>query len=307
MHSARGERRALGIDKLLEEYLRHIAFERGLSRNTCGAYASDLRQFFAYLEKAAIAPLEASPDNISQYLWLLKSRGLQASSLFRKMEAIKSFYAFQEAEARITESPAKSFRSPRLPQRLPRFLSHDEVEKLLRVPVNGSFEKARARVMLELLYATGMRVSELIALKPEAVNLQDGWVRVLGKGSKERLIPVHQGAILLLRQYLHLRNSRFLDRPGVSPELFLSRLGGKLSRVQFWRDLKKLGREAGLKELPHPHVLRHTFATHLLRGGADLRAVQEMLGHASLSTTQIYTHLERSGLKASHKKYHPRG
>ena len=158
--------------------------------------------------------------------------------------------------------------------------------------------------MLEVLYATGMRVSELLSLKVDAVNLEDNWVRVLGKGSKERLIPLHAGAVALLRRYLVLRSARFQARS--APEIFLNRSGRRLSRVQFWRDLRALGRKAGLKTPLHPHLLRHTFATHLLEGGADLRAVQEMLGHASLSTTQIYTHLQGSGLKAAHRRHHPR-
>jgi integrase/recombinase XerD len=159
--------------------------------------------------------------------------------------------------------------------------------------------------MLEVLYATGMRVSELLALKADALNLQDGWVRVFGKGSKERLIPLHDRAVSLLRQYLALLQAKFKD--GASSELFLSRSGRKLSRAQFWRDLKALGRLAGVSQRLHPHLLRHTFATHLLEGGADLRSVQELLGHASLATTQIYTHLERSQLKSAHRRFHPRG
>jgi integrase/recombinase XerD len=159
--------------------------------------------------------------------------------------------------------------------------------------------------MLELLYATGMRVTELVSLKPEALNLQDGWARVYGKGAKERLVPVHPRALSLLKQYLVLRRKRFDDN--CAPELFVGRGGHKLSRVQFWRDLRALGRAAGLKTELHPHILRHSFATHLLRNGADLRSVQEMLGHASLSTTQIYTHLDTSALKEAHEKHHPRG
>lgn len=283
--------------------MKHVTLERGLSPNTCLAYTSDLEQFFAHL--AGREPLTASPDDLSDYLWELKTkRKLEPVTLFRKIEALRSFYGYQAAEQRIACSPAESFRAPRLPARLPHYLSAEEVERLMTVPLDGSFEMARSRTMIELLYATGMRVTELLSLRPESVNLQDGWVRVLGKGSKERLIPVHERAVALLRQYLTLRTGKFEDP---EPQLFLNRRGASLSRVSFWRDLSAYGRKAGIKTKLHPHLLRHTFATHLLQGGADLRSVQEMLGHASLGTTQIYTHLEKSELKKSHAKHHPRG
>ena len=158
--------------------------------------------------------------------------------------------------------------------------------------------------MLELLYASGLRVSELVSLKTEAANLQDGWVRVVGKGNKERMVPVHARALAAVRAYLAERERRFKNP---AAEMFLGRTGRKLSRTQFWRRLRELGTRAGIKQKLHPHLLRHTFATHLLQGGADLRSVQEMLGHADLATTQIYTHLDASALKAAHAKHHPRG
>jgi len=236
---------------------------------------------------------------------LKAERKLEAVSLFRKMEAIKSFYGFQAAEGRTKDNPAETLRSPRLPARLPHFLSKEEMDRLFSVPLDGSFETARTRVMLEVLYATGMRVSELLSLKLDAVNLEDGWARVFGKGSKERLIPMHERAVSVLKQYIALRQKKF--KADVAPEFFLNKSGRPMSRAQFWRDLRALGKSAGLSQDLHPHLLRHTFATHLLAGGADLRSVQEMLGHASLATTQIYTHLEKSGLKGSHRKFHPRG
>lgn len=293
---------------LVEEYLKYLAFERGLSPNTCSAYASDLRQFCAYLagRAPALAPLAVTHEQLDDYLWELKSKkGLSAPSLFRKIEALKSFYAFQAAERRIERNPAENFRSPRLNLRLPRYLSEEETQRLLNAPSDGSFETVRAQTMVEMLYATGMRISELIALKAEYVNLEDGWVRVFGKGSKERLIPIHDRAKAALRRYLGFRKQKF-SAGHVEPEIFLSRRGRKLSRVQFWRDLNAMGKRAGIKTSLHPHLIRHTFATHLLGRGADLRSVQELLGHAGLATTQIYTHLEKSGLKASHQKNHPR-
>ena len=221
------------------------------------------------------------------------------------MEALRSFYSYQVAERRLTVNPTENFRRPRLPARLPKYLTREEMEALLGVPLDGSFERLRTKVMFELLYACGMRVSELVGLRPEMVNLQDGWVRVLGKGSKERLIPLHARAADLLAKYLVVRGERFPGR--ADAEAFLGRGGKKISRVQFWRDLRAFGKAAGVRRPLHPHLLRHTFATHLLKGGADLRSVQEMLGHSSLSTTQIYTHLDPEGLKAAHDKFHPRG
>jgi integrase/recombinase XerD len=222
------------------------------------------------------------------------------------MEAIRAFYRFQAAEERIPDDPTRNFKSPHLPERLPKYLTLDEMERLLRATGKETFNEARAQTMLELLYATGMRASELLSLRPEYVNLQEGWVRVLGKGSKERMIPMHLAARRRLVRYMELRRQRFEGRPA-APEVFVSRSGRALSRVQLWRDLRSLGRRAGLSRDLHPHLVRHTFATHLLTGGADARSLQELLGHASISTTQIYSHLDRSEIKAAHKKYHPRG
>lgn len=280
--------------------------ERGLARNTTQAYLSDLTQFLEHLGRRGLDPLKASRQDLEDYLWELKSgKDLEASTLFRKIEALRSFYFFQAAERRVGSNPAAELRSPRRPARLPQFLTGAEVARLLAAPAGAAYEAVRARAMLELLYATGMRVSELLALKAEYVNLQDGWVRVLGKGSKERLIPVHEKALAQLKAFLLVRQRRFPS--AAESAVFLNRRGRPLSRVQFWRDLQALGKRAGLEGRVHPHILRHTFATHLLQGGADLRSVQEMLGHSSLSTTQIYTHLEKSGLKESHRRHHPRG
>ncbi|MBI5211522.1 MAG: site-specific tyrosine recombinase XerD [Elusimicrobia bacterium] len=291
---------------LPEEYLKHLALERGLARNTVSSYASDLKQWLGYLERGGVDPLAATRDHVADYLWKLKSDGLSAASMFRKTEALKSFYAFLAAEGRVGASPLATFRSPKLQERLPKCLSEEEVASLFRAPTRDTFESSRTRAMLELLYATGMRASEVVALKAEYVNLDDGWIRVLGKGAKERLVPIHERAKAALRAYLGLRQRRFSGR-ATDAEIFIGRRGRRLSRVQFWRDLKALGRRAQIKVPLHPHLLRHSFASHLLSHGADLRCVQEMLGHSSLATTQIYTHLEKAGLKKAHEKSHPRG
>ena len=289
---------------LLDEFARYLSLERGLSPRTVASYASDVGRFLGWAAANKVDPKAAPRTALDDFLWDEKGRGLKPASLYRKVEALKSFFAYQAVEGRLPESPAENLKGPRLPKRLPRCLSKAEAARLLAAPDGASYEDLRERAMLELLYAAGLRVSELLTLTPESVNLQEGWVRVLGKGSKERLVPVHARARSALQVYLLERGRRFKTPDA---ELFLGRSGRKLSRVQFWRVLRALGRRAGLKTDVHPHLLRHTFATHLLEGGADLRSVQEMLGHADLSTTQIYTHLDAAALKAAHSKHHPRG
>ncbi len=289
---------------LLEEFTRYLRLERGLSPRTVSAYASDVGKFLSWAARKKIEPRDAGKPMLDDFLWDEKGRGLVAASLFRKVEALKSFFAYQAIEGRLPENPAENLKGPRTPRRLPKFLTKPDAARLLAAPGGSSYDDVRARAMLEVLYAAGLRVSELLALKPESVNLQEGWVRVLGKGAKERLVPVHARAVSALKVYLALRERRFQSP---APELFLGRSGRNLSRVQFWRLLRALGARAGLRAPVHPHLLRHTFATHMLEGGADLRSVQEMLGHADLSTTQIYTHLDVGALKSAHAKHHPRG
>lgn len=288
----------------LEEYCRYLSLERGLSPRTVSAYRSDVGAFFAWAHEHKLEAAKAGRTDLDDFLWTLREKGLKPASLFRKVESLKSYFAFETLDGGLPESPAETLRTPRIPSRLPKYLSLDEAKRLLSAPDTAEYEDIRDRAMLELLYASGLRVSELVSLKPESINLQDGWAKVLGKGNKERLVPVHARALTALRGYLVERERRFKNP---APELFLGRSGKRLSRTQFWRRLQTLGARAGLKMHLHPHLLRHTFATHLLQGGADLRSVQEMLGHADLSTTQIYTHLDASALKAAHAKFHPRG
>lgn len=292
-------------DWLLSEFNRHLALERGLSKNTVAAYLSDLRHFLGWLEGRD--PLKADPALLDDYLWQAKSEGnLSPATVFRRMESLRAFYRFQAAEERIALDPTRDFRAPRLPRRLPEHLSEDEMARLLSAPEGGTLPGLRAKVMLELLYATGIRASELLALRPEYVNLAEGWVRVMGKGSKERLVPMHERAVRALTRWLKVREERY-GAKAHDPQVFLGRGGRALSRPQLWRDLTALAKRANLGRPVHPHLFRHTFATHLVRGGADARSVQEMLGHASLQTTQIYTHLDRGALKRAHQKHHPRG
>lgn len=289
---------------LLEEFTRYLSLERGLSPRTVAAYASDAGRFLAWSAARKLDPRAVPRTALDDFLWDEKTRGLKPASLYRAVEALKALFAYLAVEGRLPESPAENLKGPRLPKRLPQYLSKQDAARLLAAPDGTSYEDVRERAMLELLYAAGLRVSELLTLTPEGVNLQEGWVRVLGKGSKERMVPVHARALAALQVYLRERAARFKTPDA---ELFLGRTGRKLSRVQFWRALRALGRRAGLKTDVHPHLLRHTFATHLLEGGADLRSVQEMLGHADLSTTQIYTHLDAAALKAAHARHHPRG
>jgi integrase/recombinase XerD len=291
---------------LLRDLLRHLSLERGLSANTCLAYRSDLAAFFKHLERERIEPERASSEALSDFLWQLRSKGLKASSLFRKMESLRALYRYLLAENRIEEDPTREFKMPRLPERLPKVLKPEELERLLDFPHTASYETARLKTMLELLYAAGLRVSELLSLTPENLHLEQGWVRVLGKGGKERMIPIHARAVSALRRFLLIREARFKGKDA-APEVFLGRGGRHLSRVQFWRELRALGRRAKVGPALYPHLVRHTFATHLLQNGADLRSVQELLGHASLSTTQVYTHLDDSDLRRRYRKHHPRG
>jgi integrase/recombinase XerD len=292
------------VPEPLAEFARYLSLERGLSPRTVEAYTGDVGRFLAWAKTKSLDPRAAPKGALDDFLWDERRRGLKPASLQRLVGALRSFFAYQAVEGRLTESPAENLRGPRRARLLPRHLTLPEAARLLAAPDTDSYDDVRDRAAVELLYAAGLRVSELLSLRPESANLQEGWVRVLGKGSKERLVPVHARALGALRLYLRERERRFKSP---APELFLGRSGRALSRMQFWRRLRALGARAGIKAPLHPHLLRHTFATHLLAGGADLRSVQELLGHADLSTTQIYTHLDVAALKAAHAKNHPRG
>ncbi|MDD4003981.1 MAG: tyrosine recombinase [Elusimicrobiaceae bacterium] len=292
--------------ELLNGFSRHILLERGLSSNTHDAYVGDVRHFLAYCARGGADPAQAQSGYLDSYLWRLRSADkLAPGSLFRKMESVKAFYKFLAVEDLLKEDPTRFFRAPKMPQKLPGFLTAAEIDELLRFPA-VSFAELRTAAILELFYACGIRVSELVGLRLESLNLEEGWVMVFGKGGKERIVPVYPDACLHLLRYLADRRKWFAGKTTAS-ELFLNRSGRGISRTQVWKDIRKLGAAAGLKRPLHPHLFRHTFATHLLAGGADLRALQEMLGHASLATTQIYTHIEKSELKNIHGAHHPRG
>ncbi len=293
------------MKELSKAFFRYLSIERGLSENTCFAYSRDVDSFVVYCDIRKINIIAADASAIEAYLWHLKSKlKLKASSIFRKTESLRSFYKYLLLEGKILKDPTQNFKASKLMGNLPHFLSENEMKKLLSVASLEKFSLVRTIAAVELLYATGMRISELLFLRLEAVNMQQGWVRVLGKGAKERIIPLHLNAVETLKNYLESRHDKFAGRL-VSDELFVNRSGGKLSRVQIWKDIKKLAKLANVDKSVHPHLFRHTFASHLLGGGADLRSLHEMLGHASLNTTQIYTHIQKSQIKSAHQRFHP--
>ena len=293
------------MKELSKVFFRHLSNERGLSKNTCLAYSRDINSFYVYCGIRKIDIKKADAFIVEAYLWHLKSKlKLKPASIFRKTESIRSFYRFLMLEGEISKDPTKNFKSPSLPGNLPRFLSDNEIKTLLSFPAQSKFSLLRTVAAMELFYATGMRVSEALSLRLEAINMEQGWIRVMGKGSKERIVPVHLNAIKTVKNYLEARHLKFSGQK-VSDELFVNRNGVKLSRVQMWKDIKKLAKLTNMNKDIYPHLFRHTFASHILAGGADLRSLQEMLGHVSLNTTQIYTHIQKSQLKATHHKFHP--
>jgi integrase/recombinase XerD len=292
--------------EFLEEFKNHLSFERQLSKNTVSSYARDVKQYLKYVEENNIKPQLATPELLDNYLYRIKSDlGLAPASVFRKMEAIKSFYKFMMIENYVKGDPTRFLISPRIIKRVPKQLNFQEIERLLSFPAK-TFAEWRTLCIVQLLYASGVRVSELTGLRLENINVQDKWLLACGKGRKQRFIPIHKQACDSLSEYLTRREMQFANKQTDS-EVFLNRDGKKLSRVMVWKDIDALGKAAGITKRIHPHLFRHSFASHLLKGGADLRSIQKMLGHESLDTTQIYTHLNVGDLKETHRKLHPRG
>jgi len=288
----------------IEAFLDALWMERGLAANTLAAYRSDLRQVGAWLGGRGRALARASRADLLDFLG--EQIAVPARTVARRLSALRSFYAWLLREGLIEEDPTARLESPRLGRRLPQSLSEREVEALLAAPDAGDALGARDRTMLEVLYATGLRVSELVNLRVDQVNLRQGVVRVTGKGAKERLVPLGEAAQDALEGFL---SGPRLDILGarVSEAAFPTRRGEAMTRQAFWLRLRGHAREAGITRHLSPHTLRHAFATHLLDHGADLRVVQMLLGHSSISTTQIYTHVARERLKQLHARHHPRG
>ncbi len=290
----------------LDLFLDYITVERGLAANTRASYSSDLLKFLGYLHDQGIDGWsQVRFSDVMTFLALAQEQGLAPRSRARLLATLRAFFKFMLRDNHISESPVANLTSPRLRRHLPRVLSIAEVERLLAQPNQARPLGRRDSAMLELLYATGLRVSELITLSVARVNLEVGFLIVVGKGSKERIVPMGEVASEAVRGYLFEARPLIL-RGRMSEILFVTNRGKAMSRQGFWKLLKNYGRQANIQKALTPHTLRHSFATHLLERGADLRAVQMMLGHADISTTQIYTHVARERLKEVHRKYHPR-
>ena len=294
------------MKELIDEFLNYLTVERGLSKNTISSYRMDLIHFAAHLEsKGGKGIDDITRQDIINYLLKLKDKGISGNSISRALVAIKMFYRFLVQERLAKDDIAGVLESPRLIRPLPNVLNIQEVDKLLEAPNTRVWIGIRERAALELMYATGMRVSEMVDLTTEGLNLDVGFIKCRGKGSKERIIPIGKRAKEAIRRYLE-KVRPDLSKDSNDSHLFLSRLGKKISRQSFWKMIKKTARAARIKKDITPHTLRHSFATHLLERGADLRVLQEMLGHADISTTQIYTHINKERLKSIHRQFHPR-
>ena len=292
--------------ELLDEFINYLSVERGLSKNTIASYRTDLASFLSYLDSKGLGDIEKiKRDNITNYMLSLKDKGLSGNSVSRALVSIKMFYKFLAQERFIKDNVAGVLESPKLIRPLPNVLNLAEVEKLLAAPDIREWQCIRDKAALELMYATGMRVSELVDLPTGTVNLDVGFIKCRGKGDKERVVPIGSKAKESVARYIEKVRPKLL-KSGSDNHLFLSRLGKKISRQSFWKMIKTNAKKARIKKEITPHTLRHSFATHLLERGADLRVVQEMLGHSDIATTQIYTHINKERLKSIHKQFHPR-
>ena len=294
------------MDKLIPEFLIYLSAEKGLSKNTLLSYSSDLKIFKNCILKTNTGPLSVSHEQITEFLWQLKLSGHKPRSIYRMIETLRQFYRFLISESKLDNDPTLNLMPPKVSPSLPKYLSVREVEKLLSSIDGKKLRDIRNRAMIELMYACGLRVSELVNMTLSNIDLGLGFVKVTGKGMKERLVPLGKSSKLYMQKYLVAKEKQKNVKQGETG-LFLSKLGRRMSRIEFWRQLKNYASKAGISKNMTPHVLRHSFASHLLAGGADLRFVQEMLGHSSISTTQIYTHVDKEHLKDLHKKFHPRG
>jgi len=295
------------MDQLVDKYVNYLLVEKGLAQTTIESYSRDLVRYTDFLEQSKIRSITRIDSAvILQYLIELRKKGLRARSRARHLVSIRGFYRFLLQEKIIHSDPSKLIDLPRSGLKLPHVISFSDVKKLLGIPNPRKPVEARDLAMLEMLYATGLRVSELVNIKQHHVNLEAGFVRVMGKGSKERIVPFGMYAKEKVIEYMHTMRPIQLKKAS-SPFLFVARAGKPMTRQAFWKRLRHYADKAGIKKRVTPHTLRHSFATHLLEGGADLRAVQIMLGHVDIATTQIYTHVSKKHLKKIHAKFHPRG
>ncbi|GLI39180.1 site-specific tyrosine recombinase XerD [Geobacter hydrogenophilus] len=295
------------MNQYLDLFLNYLLVEKGLAKNSLDSYGHDMVRYLDFLEKRGCGePSAVRPVDVADFLAHLKERGLAPRSRARALSAVRMFHRFLLVEGYAEANPTAIIEAPKTLAKLPQILTGREVEALLAAPGSDSALDVRDRAMLELLYATGLRVSELVGLGVRDVNVTAGYLMAFGKGGKERLVPMGESACAAVSGYL-VEARPEMDRNGDNANLFLTRLGDRMTRQAFWNIIKKRAIEAGIRKTISPHTLRHSFATHLLENGADLRSVQTMLGHADLATTQIYTHVTRERLKRIHEEYHPRG
>mgnify|MGYP003879693991 CR=1 FL=1 len=295
-------------EQLVKEFLKFLQFEKGLAKNTISAYKNDLKQYFSFLRNINKTIHTVSSDDLTEFLWQLKQQNIKPNSIYRKASCISQFHKFLVSENFSTNNPVESMMRPKLQRKLPTVLTVEEVDKLLSFKPK-KFNDVRNKAMLEVLYATGLRVSELVNLTFDQLDLENKFIRVIGKGGKERIVLLNKKSVDALKEWIKLRDKKFAGKISAEYDkfVFLSKLGKPISRIDFWEQLKNYVRSVGIQKNVSPHTLRHSFATHMLKYGADLRIVQELLGHSDISTTQIYTQVDRQYLKELHKKYHPRG
>lgn len=288
--------------ELIDAFLNFIQFEKGLAENTLKAYKSDLEIFNQFLKKNEIT--SADEDTLLDFIFELKNSKHASLSIARSLVAVKNFYKYLVRTGRLKKSPFEDMDSFKTNKVIPETLTNEDISKLLSAPDMSKKEGIRDKAILELLYSAGLRVSELAGLELTDINLDEKVLKCFGKGSKERLVPIGDYVVETLAEYIDIRKTFLKD---FSPHLFITRLGKRFTREGIWKVVKNYAKKANIEKDVYPHIFRHSFATHLLAGGADLRSVQEMLGHADISTTQIYTHVDKTRLKKIHKKFHPRG
>lgn len=296
------------MDAFLKEYLTVLRFEKNLSDNTLKSYENDIKKILFFFEEGNINDLnDVDAGLISKYFERQRKEGIDSSTVARYMSSIKGFWNYLLSNNYVEKNPTEKLASVKKSRTLPVVLSFDEVEKILSCPDTKDLFGLRDKAILELFYSSGLRVSELTNLKLSDLFFDEEIIRVFGKGSKERIVPVGSSAIKWINEYLKSSRPYLTKKTKSENYIFLNRRGSKLSRMWIWKIFNQYSKEAGIKKEIHPHTFRHSFATHLLEGGADLRAVQEMLGHADISTTQIYTHVDREYIKQVHRDHHPRG
>lgn len=295
------------MDDIIQEYLQHLRIEQGLAVNTIQSYKRDLTKFCRYLGGKKISSFdEVTKSDVQAYLTILHQEKLATSSISRMISALRQFHKYLVQEKMIVQNPMDDLKLPKKKQSLPKSLSMAEVEQLLAAPDPKTVLGLRDRAILEVLYATGLRVTELITLTLTELHLELGFIQTIGKGDKERIVPLGEEATFWIQEYLATSRPTLSRGRANSPYLFLNFHGKGFSRQGIWKNLKNLVRETGINKNVSPHMLRHSFATHILENGADLRIVQELLGHSDISTTQIYTHISKERMVESYRKHHPR-